>query len=1163
MKTLEPFNLAGAPLQKGVTLIEAGAGTGKTFTIAGLILRLVLEEGIGIGEILAVTYTVAATAELRDRVRKRLRSALDDLRAGGSQDEITCGFLQNGSADSIASGIRDLDNAVQNFDEARIFTIHGFCQGVLRENAFESGSLFDMEMLADAEPILDEVARDFWRKRFYDAPPLLPALAVALKKSHDDWTKLLNGVRNHPDVRILPPAGKEDSAGIGGRLEEKLAEITAEWKRSEGEIAGILTEHKSLSRDEKKFRRDTVERMLQSLRQFAENAGAASPEALRVVLGLSNTEIAGKLLQNKQPPAHRLFDRCEEFSTLVTAFFNQLTHEFIAFARRELPLRKERLNVVTYDDLLTRVRNALLGPAGASFAAMLGGKYRAALIDEFQDTDPVQYEIFRRVFGGGGHYLYFIGDPRQAIYSFRGADVFTYREAAEKASQGFTLDTNWRSEKRLLNAINLLFEKHPSLGEGIAYHEVHSPQTPRPGFQELTGGDREGRLRFRYLECGAEGAEINQTDAERLIRRTVAADIARLKSAGMKLGGRGLQFSDMAVLVHTNTQAAKLQELFREYGIKSVLKSEKSVFETGEAGELRLLLEGVLEPGRSHFLNTALTTPLVDLHPDDVGVQEEDGLQRQKRLEQFLAWRELWEMAGFMAMFRRLLLEEKVRERLVGLPGGERQLANFLHLAELLHHAGAGQRLTPEGLVLWLARQMQSGETADQRQLRLESDDDSVLIATIHKSKGLEYPVVFCPFLWKAGDSPNRAEILFHDPEAGKQITLDLRGKDEAPGHDTAAGGERFEESLRMMYVAVTRARNICHVYAGDIKDFDKSPLARILEAPPARARMEMLAGKSGGDIDLTMIDAAGDESVKLPAGGDEAGGGIHARIFQGSISQTRMIASFSALVSGSDNEGADADAMEIDEPDPAEDAAFAALARFDRGVRTGLFWHELLQHLDFQQPAGIAPLVMDKLVSHGFGAMHSEAVCAQVRKLLAVQLTPELKLERISMAERISEAEFSFPIVPAEPGQLRAIFAGHGLPVDFSENLGRLNFRPAEGFMRGFIDLLFRFDGRFYIVDWKSNWLGNRPSDYALPNLRASILHQFYFLQYHLYTVAADLFLRRRIPDYSYGKHFGGVFYIFLRGVDPASPGQGVFLDCPPASLIRDLREALTGRRR
>ena len=271
--------------------------------------------------------------------------------------------------------------------------------------------------------------------------------------------------------------------------------------------------------------------MARSLTQLTENfRSVAARRRSNALFLLCNSEIAGKLIGEKQAPAHRLFDLCEEFSALSGRFFDALTHEFVLFARRELPLRKERLNVVTYDDLLVRVRGALAGPGGAAFAGVLASRHaRMALIDEFQDTDPIQYEIFFRIFGGGGHHLYFIGDPRQAIYSFRGADVFTYREAAENATTGFTLDTNWRSEKRLLDAVNLLFKKHPGLGEGIAYHEVHPPETPRAEFREISAGGGETRLRFRYLQGEEDGGEFSQTEGagQRIHGRAVAADIAR------------------------------------------------------------------------------------------------------------------------------------------------------------------------------------------------------------------------------------------------------------------------------------------------------------------------------------------------------------------------------------------------------------------------------------------------------------------------------------------------------------------------------------------------------------------------------------------------------------------------------------------------------------
>jgi exodeoxyribonuclease V beta subunit len=1162
VKKLQPFQLADTALNQGVTLIEASAGTGKTFTIAGLILRLVIEQGFSIGQILAVTYTVAATGELRDRVRKRLRRALEDLRRGESEDEVVRKFLEGGS---VKKGIMALDAAVQNFDEAQIFTIHGFCQRVLRENAFESGAVFDTELLPDSSPIIDEVARDFWRRRFYEAPPLLSRLALAQGLSHGKWAELLNRLRNHPDIHIFPGPGKLDCASLASQIKRKFKAVIGEWERAGEQVTEILMEDKSLSRNQKAYHPDRVREMTRSLDALAANFETSPPESLNAIAQLSASVIADNLLKDKMPPKHIFFDLCEDFSVSVAQYFDRLTHEFIDFARVEMPLRKARLNVQTYDDLLTRLRDALADEAGTAFREALGFRYRAALIDEFQDTDPVQYDIFTRIFGRGKHFLYFIGDPKQAIYGFRGADVFTYLRASEEASAKFTLGTNWRSEKRLLDAINLLFRDHPSLGRGIEYHEVSPPQNPCAGFHELTGDERQARLRFRFLKSDdPAGSEFNQADAETKIVRAVAADIVRLKAGGGRLGARPLKFGDMAVLVRTNMQAARLQEMLRAAGVRSVLKTDQNVFRTQEARDLLMLLEGLLEPGRGHFLNTALITVLFGIVPLEIVGIEGDESARQKKLEQFMGWRAEWKQSCFIAMFRSLLLEQNVRERLVQMPGGERKLTNFLHLAELLHREETARQLTPEALRVWLREQIHSDDSGEGHQLRLESDDDAVLLATIHKSKGLEYPVVFCPFPWKAADNPRRSEILFHDPENKNRLTLDLRDKSEAALHDSLTAEEKRGESLRMLYVALTRAQNLCHVYTGDISKFETSPLAAILGGTPPMPALQALEKQSGGNLDVTLIDPEADDTAAfLPWGCDDTEK-LQAREFVGAISQTRMIASFSGLVSDGAKEEADRDSGGTEVADAAEQPVPDALAGFERGVRAGLFWHDLLENLDFENPGMIRDLVAGKLASHGLDETYNPAICDRLLHLLTTTLQPGFALQRISRRERLSEVEFSYPIAALTPEKIRAVFARHAggeFSADFSSNLGRLDFRPVEGFMRGFIDLLFRFEDRYYIVDWKSNLLGQRAEDYSGEALRNAMLGSFYFLQYHLYTVAAELFLRARLPGFDYGRQFGGVFYFFLRGVHSGHPGRGVFHDCPDAALIHDLCGTLTGR--
>jgi exodeoxyribonuclease V beta subunit len=1158
-----PFDPANTPLETGVTLIEASAGTGKTHTIAALVLRLVIESGLDIREILAVTYTVAATEELRDRVRRRLCTALDDLRRGESADEIVTRVFKNKTVDET---VRRLNSAVQNFDEAQIFTIHGFCQRVLRENAFESGALFDSELLADPSAILDEVAQDFWRRKFYEASPLLARLALAGGLSYGEWRKLLEKMRNHPGIEILPKAGNADSAAIARRLEKKIGEIIASWKQCGDEVETILAEDKNLSHAEKTFRRDKVDEIVRALSQLSENIATASPEAFAMLEKTSASFVSKATNKNKTPARHPFFDLCEEFRELQESWFNQLTHEFLAFARRETPLRKERLNVVTYDDLLTRLRDALGGSAGGALACSLREKYRAALIDEFQDTDPVQYEIFHKVFSDADHHLWFIGDPKQAIYGFRGADVFTYLRASVEAERKFTLGTNWRSEKPLIDAVNLLFVEKPArpsfkLAE-IKYRAVSAPEIPRAGSSALMGKNLPMPLQFRFLK--SDGDSFNQENAEEAISLAVVADIARLAASGAQLGARELAFGDMAVLVRSNAQAANLQQMLRERGIKSVLQSDESVFHTAQAGELLRLLHGVSEPGRDAHFKSALATNSVGGDLETLVAMDTDERARQEMQELFFELRDLWESSGFMAMFRRLLIAQNVRERLVQQPGGERSLTNFLHLAELVHGAETARHLAPDALCAWIrGQQDEQKNSVEENQLRLESDGDAVLISTIHKSKGLEYPVVFCPFLWKPADSKRRNAALFHNrADDEKKLMLDL-GDNRPADHDAWASEELLAESLRVLYVAVTRAKNRCFVYAGDISRHAESPLGWLLGDVPPLDAIDALAKKSDGCIGVTTIDSEADALQKFTPMETGAMPELRAREFHGAIPRAQMIASFSSLTSGAEKEEPDRDAVPPPEASDDAEQPGAVLGDFERGVRAGLFLHDVMEHLDFQKPDALESLVAWKMKSHGIASSQLKPLCAKLRDVLAAPLAPGLSFDKIAWSDRLAEVEFSFPVVSLDAGKLRRVFSKHGargLPEDFLAALERLDFRPVEGFMRGFIDLLFHFDGRYFLADWKSNWLGNRLADYDAEGIARGMAQHSYHLQYHLYTVAADLYLRSRVRGYDYEKNFGGVFYLFMRGVDPRSPGRGIFYDKPDAALVRDLRETFTG---
>ncbi len=1160
MKGFAPFDVAETPLVPGVTLIEASAGTGKTYTIAGIFLRLVLEDHVPIARILAVTFTNAATAELRDRVRRRLHDAHEDLRRGESDDAITQKALASGD---VRGAIRELNVAVQSFDEAQIFTMHGFCQRVLRENAFESGLLFDMELLADPGAIFEEIAHDFWRSQFYHCSPLLARLALSAGRSLGDWIALLQRMRNHPDLAIIPPPGEICCEELLGKIEESFAKIMAEWKTSGDRVGRLLRDDKSLSRDKKNshFSQEGVEQIVAAFEELTADLSSATPASLSALTKLATSEVAGCTKKTGTAPTSPLFDLCEEFKGLSSLYFHQLTHDFIAFARRELPVRKERLNVLTYDDLTTQLRDALAGPGGEAFTAVIGGKYHAALLDEFQDTDPAQYEIFRRLFAGGAHHLVYIGDPKQAIYGFRGADVFTYLRAADGAAK-FTLRTNFRSEAALLDGTNALFANvsQPFLIPQIAHLPVSAPKVPKKSFVALQEVEAEPPLRFRWLE-----ENHHQSDAEDAISDAVVEDIVRVKASGARLGERPLAYGDMAVLVRSNAQAANLQNLLRARGIKSVLQTEASVFHTLEASELLRLLKGVTTPNHTSSLKTALATRLIGSTATELVGLEQDEPAWQRCLTEFIGYRTLWESSGFIAVFRQILIKRQVRERLVLLPGGERALTNFLHLAELLHQAERERRLTPGGLCAWLLeRRFSEMGSSEEDQLRLESDEDGVQLTTIHKSKGLEYPVVFCPFLWKAGDGSKRSEIIFHDPSEKDRLTLDLRDKSAAPDNDEKTGEERLAESLRVLYVAVTRAQNRCYIYAGNISNFDNSPLAYLLGSTEAAQALHALAAKAPDAIAVTTI---GVPSTFTPEEGSEAreDEALSCRTFHGTIPQVQMIASFTGLTSGKSEEAPDRDAVAMPEDALEEDGELAELAEFERGVRAGVFMHDVLENLDFTAPESIDALVSAKLIAHG---MHEpkigEGFARQVRKLLDAELAPGVNLSRVTPEARLNEVQFTHPVADLRPAHLKRVFEQSrdlsNLPDALPERLGRMQFNPVKGYMRGVMDCLFLFDGRYYLIDWKSNWFGNRLADYDEAGMRACMSQHLYFLQYHLYTVAADLYLRRRLAGYDYETHFGGVFYVFVRGIDSAVPGRGIFKDKPDGRLVEALKKELIG---
>jgi len=1208
MKVFDPIHTS----LKGTNLIEASAGTGKTYTIAGIFLRLILEERLTADQILVVTFTQAATEELKERIRNKLLMAKSAFLKGGSHD----GFMEAlvKKYDHPGSAVQRIQDAIVDFDNAAIFTIHGFCQRVLHENAFETQSLFDTELVTDPMGLSREVVDDFWRTHFYSLPAQVLSFFLKKISGPEYFLKLLTQ-KGAADIRIIPELEAPDLVTLSD-FEKIFNRLKDCWPSSRGPLMTVLkdpslsgTVYGTLKLQPPpagSSKRDlTVASMIASMDRFTDEKSIGFP-LFNGFEKFTSTKIKNSTRKNYTPPSHEIFDICDALhikgdalEAEMETFWVYIKTLFFKFARSQFLLRKKRGNIQFYDDLLLKVKNALDDNGGDKLATAIRRKYRAALVDEFQDTDSIQYEIFTRLFGSKDGTFFMIGDPKQAIYSFRGADIFSYMKAARCVDSKYTLIENWRSTPGLIAAVNTLFSNSP---EPFVYDQIEF-ETGIPGGEvDALGPAFSPPLVLWYLTPKAPSSApkpLSKTEAVPLIARAVAGEILGLISKGKKgesdqNSGR-IKAGDIAVLVRTHRQAQIIKNCLSSKRIPSVLQHTGNIFHSHEALELERILLSIAEPANERLFKAALATDIIGVPGIKLDSTGEHPFSLVHRSDDFREYFRLWIRYGFIRMFRMLMLQERIRERLIGRSEGERSLTNLLHLAEVLHQASVEKKLGMVGLLKWLSEQRRAvTPESETHQLRLESDDQAVKIITVHKSKGLEYPIVFCPFAWDGSVIKGR-EVQFHDHENSETLTFDL-GSMKLQTHLTQAQNELLAENLRLLYVAVTRAIKRCYLVWGRFNTAETSAIAYLLHyharsgdafkekdllAPlktvvsekndgDLREDLIQLSNQSGGAIDIVPLPL--DNGGELLSGGDKKEN-ISFRRFSGKIDTSWKISRYSHLISqrASDRELPDRDAF------PSFQKSFADreldlklntdIFSFPKGTRAGIFFHDIFEHLDFTTGNSVENLrmVTDKLAAYGFESKWQKSICTMIDKVLSIPLeirNTTLRLSSVKCKDRINEMEFYFPLKPVKPQGLKKIFEEFGgidLQKGFPDRLETLNFSLTKGFIKGFMDMVFYHKGRFWLVDWKSNFLGPSVEDYGKDALTEIMNHDFYILQYHLYTLSLYQYLRLRFPDFDYEKHFGGVFYIFIRGVDPdKGPEFGIYKDLPDTDLVNALLTAL-----
>ncbi len=1114
---MKRFDAVNVPL-KGSNLVEAGAGTGKTYSMAIIFLRLLVEHMIPVQEILVVTFTRAATAEIRDRTRRFIREALKVWDGEESEDNTIVELVNKFRVDPEAEQRRHmLREAVLWLDESSIFTIHGFCQRLLGDNAFETGTLYNTELVTDDSDIVKEAVLDFYRTNVSTLPPSVYAL---IKKQTGIDLFLSDSRRSNAYLllNIDYPRG-----AVVEELKALWADFALEWERSGEAVMELLRSSSDIKRNADNFKQEALDGLFERVKSSIIN-DVPDPELIQK---LSSSNIEDETKKDKTPPDTAFFRLCQRINDESGRLAKQLRGRMLEYVRKELPVRKRARNVRAFNDLLTALHGAVTGPGADSFCGMIRSRFRAALIDEFQDTDSMQYSVFRRIFGCGDSILFFIGDPKQSIYSFRGADIFSYISAAADAERRYTLSTNFRSEKGMVEALNQIFSVDNPFGyESIAYHPLDPAGRADEKPLEILGHRRKPMVIWDF--SGDE--PVSRSYVEGDIAKAAASEIFSLVTGEAEIGGRKVTPGDIAVIVPRNSDAAKIRAALDRYLVPSVMSSSSSVFNSEEAVELYTVLSAFAYPAKLSFLKAAVMSSLIGGDVNDIVRINDSEDCREQRLDSFSGLNRAWKQWGFMRMFRQFIREYEVMERLGRRSAGERAIVNILHLGEIIHRNVSPY--SPEDALKWLSgriAEVKRGSGVDEEyEQRLESEADAVTIITVHKSKGLQYPIVFCPYVWSDVSKSSLKDPLYHD---GKEYRLCL----DDPGEDVCreAALQQRAELLRLFYVSLTRAVNRCYLAWGTLKDRQSNNLS--MSAPAYYL----------DDMKRRFSDSAVVEIKRMPAPveGEFRSENSHqeysALQFKGSIESCWHITSFSTITAGKHGR------MSAPETELHED-----VIDLPAGAATGSALHEIFENISFSD-VEFEEIISQKLSSYGILADDGQIsqVDGMIRRVLSAPMPGDgnLRLADISSDNMLAEMKFFFPLGKIKEGN----FAYLDESVEVSE---------IEGFMTGAIDLVFRHNGKFYILDWKSNWLGGAFSDYSSERMDEAMSVNRYRLQYMIYIAALNAHLANVYPAYSYERDFGGVYYVFLRGV--SQDGRtGIYYHRPSVDEAVRFTEALNLR--
>ncbi len=1124
----EKFDAFTVPLQD-TNLIEASAGTGKTYSIGIMVLRLLLEKKIAINQILMVTFTKAAVAELEDRVRLFVRSAFKVSQHEFIKDESITNLVNDAIKIQGLEVVQEcLQTAVLFLDETSVLTIHSFCQQTLTAFAFETNQLFGAETLQDTSLIIADEVNKFWRNYITTIPvPLLQHLINGSLSRNS----IISIVKEHLNGKKYIDFDEVQSYELGTKdFDEMYSTIVSLEKQAAVEkdkLYQYIEANQHLIIDFSKGNNYVNRNVIPLL---------SNPEKFVNFIWDKRTLVnVAKVFETTLIPRIKI---CQDGTQQYNAYLQKIMKRINFFAINKVTIGvndyKKRNNLLSFDDMIVNLHNALATDDKNLLKTALRKKYQAVFIDEFQDTDRLQYEIFQQAFGKQT-ILFYIGDPKQSIYAWRKADIFTYFKASHAVSKRYSMNHNFRSSEMMIQAMNLFFLPQDNFNtfyfddneNAIKYIPVESPLLNTKGNIIFDGN----------IDVPISIVELNNKD---FIANAVAEQVgALLYPETYSITKENVQCSispeDIGILVRTNYEAQTIKAALETKGIPSVTINDARILQSKESVYLLYLLQAINNLTSAN-INKALLSPFTSF-----GVSEILKLDDEKNINLFRKYKTVWNEDGIYAALTMFVSDYNVRQVLLSdmRESGDRKITNLSQLIELVHKIQNDKSFSPTELIGWLQRGIEGMETeGDQYEQRVESDTTAVKIVTIHKSKGLEYKIVIAPFLDFVAGKRITDYVSFRHPTTGNYVTVEKIQLTDEQKHWAAEQDE--QENRRLLYVAITRAVYKCFIFRNthyktttlsNFTDIIK-PIVTVesnnlinfiqplygdcvydlrnawLPAPVLPPIEFNIAQQNWTRISYTMLAAKGEMSTKPRSGNS-------------SLGYDQFI--FSQLT---------------------------------RGAKTGNMLHYLFENIDFSSSDFWHYQVAQAIKRFAPGYENDYSVMLLQLLDHVTQSIISFEGDCFSMADiipekKLSELEFDFNVPLFSPSSFKRFEN-----ADTMINLKY--FEYTEGVMNGKVDLFFEYNNKYYILDWKSNYLGDDITFYEPQLLQNAMSESNYHLQYLIYTVAVKKYLTSRLSSFDYEAQFGGVIYMYVRGIRSNS-NNGIFVTRPSLKQIQILEDLLT----